>query len=206
MATQSYKRKSRSRYYNKYHSLKRANTLRLYPSPYDSCLIYYNELTVFTDAAATAAYFAGAYRVQRNASHVAMRSFFSQYRVEKVTMMLQFSEGAGQNSCYMATTHSADGATTIASVPTVTSIRIYKDTQIFQVNQNCPKKVWNFDSGDVTECGYRDIGNATITADDEFAVGGVQFFVAQNIGAGTTSVSCMVKYKVRYIGKQAIAM
>lgn len=200
------KRQSRSKYYNKYRNLKSERGLVLYPNPWESLIMYYNELQVSTDAAATTGFFAGAYRVQRQAAHVNLRPYFSQYRVEKVTMTLQFSEGAGQNSCYMATTHSADGATTAASTPTVTSIRIYKDSQIFQINQNCPKKVWYFNPGDVTECGYRDVAAATIIADDEFAVGGVQFFVAQNIGAGTTSVSCLVKYKVRYVGKQGIAI
>lgn len=200
-----YKRHSRSKYYNKYRTLKNQGLI-LYPSPYESLILYYNEITVFSDAANTAAFYAGAYRIQRQVAHVALRPYFSQYRVEKVTMSLQFSEAGTQNSCYMATTHAADGATTAASTPTVTSIRSYKDSQIYQIGQNCPKKVWYFSSNDPQETIYRDVAAATITNDDEFQVGGVQFFVAQNIGTGVTSVTMFVKYKVRYIGKQAIAL
>lgn len=198
------KRKSRSMYYQKYKALK--NSPIIYPSPYDSCLIYYNEINVFTDLTATSAFFCGAYRIQRHASHVALRAYFSQYRVEKVTMKLQFSEAGTQNSCFMATTHSSDGATTAASTPTITSIRAYKDTQVYQIGQNCPKKVWYFSRNDPNEYNYRDILAAVITADDEFANGGVQFFVAQTVGAGTTSVTCLMTYKIRYIGKQSIAL
>lgn len=201
----SYKRKPRSRYYDKYRTLK-TNTLRLYPSPYESMLIYYNEINVFNDLNATAGFFCGAYRIQRQAAHVNLRPYYSQYRVEKVTMTLQFSEGAIQNACYMATTHSADGATTAASTPTVTSIRSYKDSQVFQVGQNCPKKIWYMNSSDPQEALYRDVAPGTLTLDDEFAVGGVQFFVSQTVGAGATSITCFMKYKIRYIGKQSLAL
>lgn len=121
-------------------------------------------------------------------------------------MTLQFSEAGTQNSCFMATTHSSDGATTALSTPTITTIRAYKDSQMFQVGQNCPKKVWYFNANDPNEYVYRDVAAATITADDEFSAGGVQFFCAQTAGAGATSVTCLMKYKVRYIGKQSIAL
>lgn len=199
------KNKSRSQYYTKYRNLKN-NVLKLYPSPYESMLVYYNELNTFTDLAATMGFFCGAYRVQRQAAHVNLRPYYSQYRVEKVTMTLQFSEGAVQNSCYMATTHSPDGATTAASTPTVVTIRSYKDTQIFQIGQNCPKKTWYMDPADPQETTYRDVAAGTITADDEYAVGGVQFFATQNVGAGVLSCTVLMKYKVRYIGKQSIAL
>lgn len=195
---------SRSRYYKKYLTLK--NSPKLYPSPYQSCLIYFNEINTFTDLTASAGFFCGAYRIQRHATHVALRPYFSQYRVEKVTMTLQFSEAGTQNSCFMATTHSADGATTGASTPTITTIRAYKDSQMYQIGQNCPKKVWYFSSNDPNEYVFRDVAAAVITADDEFAAGGVQFFVAQTVSAGATSVTCLMKYKVRYMGKQSIAL
>lgn len=195
---------SRSRYYKKYLNLKRSPTL--YPNPYDSLIIYYNRLVVYTDLAASSGAFEGAYRIQREATHVALRPYFGQYRVEKVTMRLQFAEGPSFNNCFMATTHSADGATTAASVPTIASIRNYKDYSMYQTYQNCPKKSWYFKSDDPNEYTYRDVAAATITADDEFAAGGVQFYVSNIAGAGTAAITCHVKFKVRYIGKQAVSI
>lgn len=195
------RRKTPSRKYKSY-----SNAPIVYPSPYQSMLLYFNEINSFTDTGATAAFFAGAYRVQRQVAHINIRPYFSQYRVEKVTVRLQFSEGATQNQCFMATTHSADGATTAASTPTITTIRNYRDSQMYQIGQNCPKKVWYFNHNDPNECTYRDVAAATITNDDEFAQGGVQFYVTQVIGAGITSVTALMTYKVRYFGKQAIAI
>lgn len=198
------KPKSRSRYYKKYQQLKVSPVL--YPSPFQSSLIYFNRLIVFTDAATPVGAFEGAYRVQREAALVNLRPYWSQYRVEKVTMTIQVAEAPNIQSIYMAGTHSPDGATTAASTPTIVSIRSYRDFQMFQTNQNCPKKTWYFNSQDITECDYRDIPAAGIIADDEFKVGGVQFFCAQTVGAGVVSLSVSVKYKVRLMGKQAIAI
>jgi len=198
------KRRSRSRYYNKYQTLKMAP--KLFPSPYESSLIYFNRLVVFTDAATPVGAFEGAYRIQRENALVNLRPYWSQYRVEKVTMTIQVAEAPNIQSIYMATTHSADGATTAASTPTIISIRAYKAYQMYQTNQNCPKKSWYFNPHDITECNYRDIPAASITADDEFQVGGTQFFCAQTVGAGVVSLSVAIKYKVRLMGKQAIAI
>lgn len=198
------KPKSRSKYYNKYKQLKNSPTI--YPNPYDSLIVYYNRLVVYTDLAASSGAFEAAYRIQREATHVALRPYFGQYRVEKVTMRLQFAEGPSFNNCFMATTHSPDGATVAASTPTIQSIRNYKDYTMFQTYQNCPKKSWYFKTEDPNEYTYRDVAAATITNDDEFHQGGVQFFVSNIAGAGTAAVTCHVQFKVRYIGKQAVSI
>lgn len=203
-AMTTYKRKSRSKYYDKYRQLKATPTI--YPSPYDSLLVYYNELQTWTDTNATAPFFCGAYRIQRALAHVNLRGYFGQYRVEKLTVKLQFSEGATQNSVFMATTHSADGATIAAPYPTSATIRNYRDCEMFQIGQNCPKKVWYFSHSDPNEYTYRDVLAATATVDDEFSQGGVQFYVNQSPGTGTLSISALLTFKVRYHGKQAVAL
>lgn len=196
----------RSRYYKKYRTLKQLGPI-IFPNPYQSMLIYYNELNAFTDFSSPAGFFCGAYRVQRHQAHVNLRAYFSQYRVEKVTVTLQFSEIANQNQCLMATTHSADGATTGASTPTITTIRSYADCQMYQVGQNCPKKVWRFSVNDPNEYNYRDILAAVTTNDDEYQNGGVQWFCTQTTNAAAqTSITALMKYKIRYVGKQSIAI
>lgn len=200
----SYKRKSRSKYYGKYQAVKQKGMLTLYPSPYDSMLLYFNELVIFSDAAVTGGAFYGARRPQRFTSFTALRPYYGQWRTEKVTVRISFSEVASQSACYMATTHSEDGLYTTA--PTVVTMKNYRDYQIYQVNQNCPKKVWYMNPNDAEETSYLDVPSAVITDISEAKVGGILFFVSQIVGAGNTSISVHIQYKVRFIGKQAVGI
>lgn len=199
-------RNSRKRY-SKKQKMSRGNTVVLYPSLYDSLLMYFNYSVTYTDAAATAGAFFGANLVQSFQALVNLRPYFSQYRVEKVTLKLMFAELPNHVQCHMATTHSADGATVGASTPTLASIKSYRDWQVFSIQQNTPKKVWKMDINDLNECDYTDIPAATIVADSQFIVGGVQFFVTQIVSGNTlASVFAMVQFKVRLKGKQAISV
>lgn len=198
------KQQQLSRYYKKYQKLKLFPSI--YPSPYDSCLIYYNLVVSLTDVATTTGFFAGAYRVQRHAEHVALRGYFGQYRVEKVTLSVITAEAPTLTAMWLATTHSADGATTGASTPTLTSIRSYRDARMAQVNDRVQKISWYMNANDPQEYTYRDVSTATITNDDEFAVGGPQVFASMLVGAGNIAFQLLIKYKVRYMGKQAIAI
>lgn len=198
------KQQQLTRYYKKYQKLKLFPSI--YPSPYDSCLIYYNLVVSLTDAVATTGYFAAAYRVQRYVEHVNLRAYFGQYRVEKVTLSIITAEAPTLTAMWLATTHSADGATTAASTPTLTSIRSYRDSRMAQVNDRVQKITWSMNQNDPQEYTYRDVAAATVTADDEFAVGGPQMFASMAVGAGNIAFQLLIKYKVRYMGKQAIAI
>lgn len=181
-----------------------ANAPKLFPSLYDSMLMYFNYSQTFTDAAITQGAFYGAYLVESFQTLVNLRPYFSQYRVESVTLRLMLSENPAFSQVHMASTHSADGATVGASTPTLTSIKSYRDWQVFAANQNVPKKVWYMDSTDITETNYVDVPAAIINANSQFGVGGVQFFTGLNgVGAGTAAVVAYVQFKVRLKGKQA---
>jgi len=151
--------------------------------------------------------FYGAYFVESFQALVNLRPYFSQYRVEKVTVRLSVAEAGQFNQIHMATTHSADGATVGASTPTLISIRSYKDWQIFSPQQNVPKKVWRMDTNDISECNYYDTPSAIINANSQFITGGVQFFSAIDAVAGATpAIQAEVQFKVRLKGKQAIGV
>lgn len=193
----------RKRYYKK----KMPNQVvapKLYPSLYDSMLMYFNYSQTFTDAAITQGAFYGAYFVESFQSLVNLRPYFSQYRVEKVTLRLMVAELPSFVQIHMATTHSADGATVGASTPTLASIKSYRDWQTFAITQNNPKKIWRMDPNDLTECNFNDIQAAIVNANSQFIVGGVQFFTGINaVGAGSAAIVAEVQFKVRLKGKQA---
>lgn len=180
------------------------NAPRLYPSLYDSMLMYFNYSQTFTDTAISQGAFYGAYLVESFQSLVNLRPYFSQYRVERVTLRLAIAETPNFAQVHMATTHSADGATVGASTPTLQSIKQYRDWQVFAPNQNTPKKVWKMDTNDASETNYYDVPAAIINANSQFVVGGVQFFTGLTaVGAGTAAVVAYVQFKVRLKGKQA---
>lgn len=200
-------KRSRSRKASTYKLLKKQFAMPyIYPNPYQSMLLYYNQTVTLTDATVTTGFFAGAYKIQREVSHVNLRQYWGQYRVEKVTLTVVCAEAPTQTAIYLATTHSQDGATTAASTPTLTSIRSYSDCRVFQVSDRAHSITWYFNTNDPNETSYRDVSAVTITADDEFSVGGPQFFASQVVGAGNVSFQLLVKYKVRYMGKQSIAI
>lgn len=199
--TLSYKPRKR---FSRSKKLATRNSPRLYPSLYDSMLMYFNYSQTFTDTAITQGAFYGAYFVESFQTLVNLRPYFSQYRVEKVTLRLMIAENPAFAQIHMATTHSADGATVGASTPTLQSIKQYRDWQVFAVNQNTPKKVWTMDTNDASETNYYDVPAAIVSANSQFVVGGVQFFTGLNAaGAGGAAVVAYVQFKVRLKGKQA---
>lgn len=193
--------KPRKRYTKKALAI---NAPRIYPSLYDSTLMYFNYSQTFTDAAITQSAFYGAYFIESFQNLVNLRPYFSTYRVEKVTLKLMISELPNITQIHMATTHSPDGATVGASSPTLASIKQYRDWQVFSSQTNLPKKVWKMDINDPSETNYYDVPPAIVTANSQFIVGGVQFFMGINaVGAGTPVVVSYVQFKVRMKGKQA---
>lgn len=191
-----------TRYYKKYQKAKLFPSV--YPSPYDSCLIYYNFSQTFTDAVTSNGFFAAAYRVQRYAQHVALRPYFNQYRVEKVTMSVIAAEPGQVISLFLATTHGSDGATTLVNQPNLDSIRNYKDCRICMPNEKVNKISWYMSTTDSNEYTWRDVNLVGQTDDSEYSMGGPQCFFTMKLGAGDIVYHVFVKYKVRYMGKQAI--
>lgn len=181
-------------------------TPTLYPALADSLIMYFNYTVTYTDAATPSAAFYGAYFPLNVQGLVNLRPYFSQFRVERVTVRVMVAEQANVSQIHMATTHSADGATAAANTPTLQGIKAYRDYQVFSPVQNCPKKIWTMDPNDIYECQFSDIPAAANNVDAIFTVGGVQLFVSQVVGAGNSSFFAHVKFMVRLKGKQAFAV
>jgi len=167
--------------------------------------MYFNYSITYTDAAANPAGFFGAYLPLNISGLANLRPYFSQFRVERVTLKLMVGEAGTFQQIHMATTHSADGATALANTPTLAGIKAYRDYQVFQPLQNTPKKVWRMDQNDIYECSFSDVPAAAANVDAIFTAGGVQFFSVQTVGAGTATLFASVQYMVRLKGKQAFS-
>lgn len=197
------KRTGYSKYYRKYKRYQ-TNTLRLYP-PYWQTSVFYstysaNQLTTINTIPSTFFFFPTTY-VETMANFVAMRAYFGEYRVEKMTMTL--SPGA---SGIIQTADVHDMQSTAAILANIGAINKYASVKIYNDEAQPIQCVWRMQSDKVEEVKFKVIPTNVIPAVTN-TVGGICYTYQGSTVATQTGLIFLkynIKYKIRFSGKNAI--
>lgn len=184
-----------------------SNITPLYPSIYDSTILYFNNTVTYPVASATLAsnvvyvYTSGILVTQ---NFIQLGQYFSRYRVEKMTVELTMDQNAPIEEVSMVEIHDTKVLPlTYVTIDSYANVKTYSP----QAGSRC-RCIWKMRPDITNDTLFKDIP-AAVANPPPNENGGIVWSIRGSIST-TAQWSCMystnTKYKVRFTGRNGVAI